>query len=150
MKAQIEIAFYRGSGRVLDKVIRWWTRSQFSHVEIVISRDGDKAVLFSASARDGGVRKATREWVPEQWEVVSVRHRISPLDLALFMRDEIGAGYDYAGLFGSQLFASGWQSKRRWFCSEICAAILGLPEPQRYSPESLRKMVLFLNERGVT
>lgn len=147
MKHEIEVAFYRDSGRFLDRVIRWWTNSQFSHCEIVLSRNGNEAVLFSASARDGGVRKVTRNLLPDRWDIITVG-RVNRQDLDRLIIEEAGAGYDYLGLFGSQFFASGWQSRKRWFCSEICAEVLGLPDPQRYSPESLRRLLLFLNGRA--
>ena len=144
----IELAFYRGEGRLFDRLIRWWTESEYSHCEIVLSRKGDEAVLFSASPRDGGVRRCERTLVPERWDVVRFKCRLPPLDLALLMREEDGAKYDWLGIIWSQVFARGWQSRKRWFCSEICGHAAGIPEPHRYSPEGLRRLVLFLNERG--
>lgn len=145
----IELAFYRGEGRLFDRLIRLWTRSRFSHCEIVLRREGGQALLFSASPRDGGVRKVWRVLDPSRWECVTVRgHGLDALSLATFIGKTVGAKYDWAGIFGSQLFAAGFQKQKRWFCSEICAEVLGLPEPQRYSPEALRKMVLFLNGKG--
>lgn len=145
----MELAFYRGSGRPFDACVRLWTRSEFSHCEIVLRREGKQALLFSASPRDGGVRTVWRELAPERWECVKVRgYGMDALSLAILMRKTMGARYDWAGIFGSQIFATGIQARKRWFCSEICAKALGLPDPHRYSPESLRKMVLFLNNKG--
>ncbi|MDZ7822951.1 MAG: hypothetical protein U5K75_02195 [Ahrensia sp.] len=35
--------------------------------------------------------------------------------------------------------------KKRWFCSEIIAAALDLPNPQSYSPGSLKSAIHALN-----
>tara|TARA_R110001606_G_scaffold390081_1_gene556778 strand:- start:62 stop:238 length:177 start_codon:yes stop_codon:yes gene_type:complete len=57
----IALAFYKGHGQLLDRVIRWVTRSSFSHVEILravpaMSVDGAQSRAWSSSGRDGGVR----------------------------------------------------------------------------------------------
>ena len=49
MKARI--AFYKAKGDIVDKSIRLWTRSKYSHCEIVIGEN-----WYSSSPRDKGVR----------------------------------------------------------------------------------------------
>ena len=34
MASNIRLAFYKGKGDWVDKVIKWWTKSQYSHVEV--------------------------------------------------------------------------------------------------------------------
>ncbi len=58
-----------------------------------------------------------------------------------FIKDHLGARYDYAGLVLSQVLAFGRHDPDKWFCSEICAAALGLPNPQRLSPQFLFDVV---------
>jgi len=53
----------------------------------------------------------------------------------------LGAGYDYTGILFSQVLAFGRHDESRWFCSEIIAASLGLPNPQRVSPQFLFDVV---------
>ena len=48
----MRVAFYKGEGNFFDKLIRWWTKSSYSHCELIFS-DG---IFFSADPRDGGVR----------------------------------------------------------------------------------------------
>jgi hypothetical protein len=136
----MELAFYRGSGTLYDKLIRWWTGSQFSHVEIVLERREDSVTLFSSSPRDGGVRVKDCALDTAKWEFYVV-----PGEFPKGLMDYVGAKYDWLGIFGSQFFAAGWNLKRRWFCSEICGAAIGLDQPQRYSPEGLRQIVLIIN-----
>jgi len=32
----IKVAFYTGPGRLIDKLIRWWTNSEYSHCEKIL------------------------------------------------------------------------------------------------------------------
>lgn len=52
----VRLAFYKGEGDWVDKVVRWWTKSQYSHVEVIV---GD--TWYSSSPRDGGVRSMQME-----------------------------------------------------------------------------------------
>ena len=49
MKAKL--AFYKAKGTLIDLLIRVFTNSKYSHVEIVCNKD-----WYSSSPRDGGVR----------------------------------------------------------------------------------------------
>ena len=47
----VQLALYKAPGEWTNALIRWWTRSQYSHCELVI--DG---TCYSSSERDRGVR----------------------------------------------------------------------------------------------
>ena len=49
MASDIRLAFYKGKGDWVDKLVRWWTKSQYSHVEVVVGN-----TWISSSPRDGG------------------------------------------------------------------------------------------------
>ncbi|MEH6521245.1 hypothetical protein [Sulfitobacter sp.] len=135
----VTIAFYKGQGvsvpqRLQEGLIRSVTRGIYSHVEMI---SGDAlhdhfAVCLSASGRDGGVREKCILLKPESWDLVSMR--MDAEAPCQFIREHLGARYDYAGLILSQVLALGRHNPDKWFCSEICAAALGLPNPQRVSP----------------
>ena len=36
MSMMVKIAFYKGKGNWINKIIRWWTRSNYSHAELVL------------------------------------------------------------------------------------------------------------------
>jgi hypothetical protein len=56
----VKIALYKGKKTITDKLISWWDRGLYSHVELVFS-DG---LCASSSPRDGGVRmKPIELWV---------------------------------------------------------------------------------------
>jgi hypothetical protein len=128
----IQLALYKAPGDLYDKAIRVWTRSPYSHCELVLP-DGRFA---SSSPRDGGVRAKLIEPDSQAWDFVPlpwVREEV----VEELLQTEQGAGYDWVGILGSQILPVGIQSPSRWFCSEFCAHVIGLEQPQRYSPGSL-------------
>ena len=135
----VALAFYRGEGLVTDRVIRWVTRSPCSHVELI----DPLGHSISSSARDGGVRRAAIDLNNPKWEVVPVPW--APSDAIQTIEAHLGTKYDYAGLILSQLFALRRHSSHRWFCSEICAAALGMARPHQYAPGDLYREVIERN-----
>tara|TARA_R100000789_G_scaffold79866_1_gene75154 strand:+ start:170 stop:637 length:468 start_codon:yes stop_codon:yes gene_type:complete len=142
----VTLAFYRGRGntvfkRFQDGLIRSVTGGIYSHVELISGTAllGQFSVCLSASGRDGGVRQKHILLAADSWDLV-----LLPMDAEApcqFIRDHLGARYDYAGLMLSQVLAFGRHNPDQWFCSEICAAALGLPNPQRVSPQFLFDVV---------
>lgn len=126
----VSLAFYKGTDEWLDRLTQWWTRSAYSHCELVI--DG---LAYSSSPRDGGVRvKAGIDFTSAHWDVIHVRAH-APSVCAWF-EQHARQRYDYVGLLG---FVLPWHlgSRRAWFCSEACAAALGLREPETFDPGRL-------------
>lgn len=126
----MQIAFYKGKGSAFNSLIRWWTRSPYSHVELII--DG---VWYSSSHTDGGVRSRVINHNPLHWDFIDVpfdaKHALNVFDGAKHYK------YDWLGIALSQAVALDWHTKDRYFCSELVAEMLGFSEPQRYSPGSL-------------
>lgn len=147
----ITLAFYKGRGktrwqRLQDAAIRLASRGRYSHVELIAGTalHGDIALCLSSSGRDGGVRAKRILLKPESWDLVELP--IDPAKPTRFIRARIGAQYDYRGILLSLVLALGRHDEARWFCSEICAAALDLPDPQRVSPQLLFDVVTW----GVT
>lgn len=142
----ITLAFYKGRAsnpwhRAQDAAIRFATRSLYSHVELIAGDAEFKKVheCLSSSGRDGGVRVKVMALKPANWDLVQLN--VPPENPVRFVRDRIGAGYDYTGLLFSQVLALSRHDRSRWFCSEICGAALGLPAPHRLSPQMLFDVV---------
>lgn len=139
------LALYIGKGSWKDAIVRWITRSPYSHVELadldcVI---GGETLCFSASPRDGGVRCKVIDLRTGHWEIVPIGQPVPrAFDLA---NSEDGKGYDWFGLVFSQFFNWRRQDKRRWSCSELIADALGLPRPAMWSPGDLKAMVARMN-----
>lgn len=125
-----QLVFYKGKGKFFDKVIRWQTKSKYSHVAVVI--DG---TCFEADAWAGRVR--SRAWDshynPENWEIVEVS--LDKDKAWQFLVEQVDKRYDYFGIVG---FVLPWkvQITNWWYCSELTAAVMGL-ETDKVSPGDL-------------
>lgn len=125
------LAFYKGKGLIGDKLIRLWTRSKYSHVELVIDN-----VWMSSSMRDGGVR--SRKGLvakSDHWDYLEID---CDADFALKMfESKKGHKYDYLGIALTQFMPLNIHDKIKEFCSEIVSLMLKVEDAHRYSPEDL-------------
>ncbi len=129
------LAFYKGEPtdfvhKVSHHATCLWTRSKYSHVELVI--DG---VCYSASGRDGGVRSKVIKNLNTsgRWDIYEV---LIDKQFALnFFRAVNGLGYDYLGV---AKFVLPWipEPESRWYCSELVAAMMGTTNDNK-SPQEL-------------
>lgn len=121
------------AARLGDWLIRTFTRSPYSHCEIALHKGGGQYACYSASIRDGGVRVKTMPLPSEKWDLIPVRATEAQVRAAF--ETTRGAKYDWLGATG---VITRWRhDKRKWFCSEWCAAALGVQYPDRYSPQEL-------------
>lgn len=126
----MKLALYKGKGTVGNAIIRWWTKSAYSHCELVI---GD--VSYSSSLRDGGVRAKRIDYNPDRWDFVDLPWGTEN-DVQMLYAQTKDEPYGWLDLLWRQVFNRPGDSIG-WFCSEWCAAALGLPAPQSYSPATL-------------
>lgn len=136
----IYLAAYKGKGKLFNRLIRLWTRSRYSHCELVMP-DGR---WLSASAMDGGVRAKHIELNLEHWDLFPLPWA-SESRIKVVFASHRGKGYDWLGVFLSQLLPVAIDDRLRMFCSEFCAAALGFQEAQRYSPALLVDVVISIN-----
>ena len=115
----------------------------YSHVELILehAEHNRTAVCLSVSGRDGGLREKRISLRPESWDLVSMD--VDADGPRRFIQSHLGAGYDYAGILLSQVLALGRHNPGKWFCSELCAAALGFPNPQSVSPQFLFDVVIW-------
>ena len=145
--SKVVIAFYKHKRernsvkntlfRFFDDAIKFFTRGPYSHCEIAIPNPDPSLVFtcYSASNRDGGVRKKVMQLPPERWDLIEVN--IEPDKVRDFFAKTQGARYDLIGALGVVLRIR--DSKTKYFCSEWCAKCLGLNKPRKFSPNSLYK-----------
>lgn len=138
---------YKGPPKdVAHKVSHWftclWTRSIYSHCELVFDRTapGGGSLCASASARDGGVRFKYIDLDSGHWDVYDLP-KVPVTEHAarvwFYEKADARAGYDWFGLLWFVLPIKAFNSPRRWFCSEALAAALGLPKPHKWHPQKL-------------
>ena len=145
---KVYLALYKGHkdgkgakvqlARLTDWAVRKITHGQYSHCEIAIDLGGGKFECYSASWRDGGVRCKLIHLQPEKWDLIELPETVAGQARALY-RKTLGAKYDTWGVFATVL-PRVQGSRDKWFCSEWCAAALGLLQPEKYSPNSLAKL----------
>ena len=131
------------AARLSDWIIRTLTRSPYSHCELAVlipPPDGDPddhAVFdcYSSSIRDGGVRMKTMTLPADKWDLIPINQLDAYIDVLNYFAQTRGKPYDFIGACGVVLGIKG--SLKMWFCSEWCAAALGLQYPDRYSPQAL-------------
>lgn len=138
----MQLAMYKGKGLIGNAAIRWWTESPFSHCELAI---GD--YCYSSSLMDKGVRKKQITLNPEHWTLIPLPSNLEAGALAYFEKTE-GERYSWLDLARSQVLNLGSDEPGASFCSDWCAAALGLPNSTSYSPKTLLSTVLWLRAQG--
>ena len=156
---QIYLALYKGrrdgigwrvwAARFTDGLTRVLTRGRYSHCEIAVREHTQASVYtcYSASIRDGGVRCKVMPLPESKWDLIPLPSTPEAHEqLQRVWTATEGQGYDLRGALG---IAFGLRhNSRRWFCSEWCAAALGLPAGWRWSPNDLAAIVSVLKREA--
>jgi hypothetical protein len=137
----MQVAFFKGRHPGikgwLGVMTKWWTRGPYSHGELVIGYMPDgRAICWSSTYLDGGVRRALIALDPTDWDVMELDVTDAQREVAVqWFREREGQKYDVLGLFGF-LWRHEEGDKDKWFCTEAVAEALGLPESWRKDPNS--------------
>ncbi len=131
----MRLAFYKGRTRLFNRAVSWWTHGPYSHTELILGNEMDGTlVCASSSCVDGGVRFKNMALDDNHWDVMEIRG--DSLAAYNWFMAHTGLPYDVLGLAGF-VGRRGLDDKNKWFCSEACAAALGMEEPWRYDPNTL-------------
>ncbi len=147
MASQLELSFVCENS-VGSKMIRWFTHSDFSHVDI-ITPDGYRLGARSdhptwcdqpltAADRDdncikksiwmAGVQKRAMDYAPFTLDTrLIIPCSATQADYAYgWLYDQIGKPYDRHGLFASFLFDRPvpWWDEKAWWCSELATVFV--------------------------
>jgi hypothetical protein len=141
--SQVKLAMYKGrstgKSTIGDALIRFWTRSEYSHCELIV--DG---ISMSSSLRDKGVRAKEIEYIPEHWDIIDLPWA-DPVSVLAHFEATKTHSYSVLDIIRSQIFNYGSNQSRSAFCSEWCADALGLPNAVTYSPKTLATLCIYLN-----
>jgi hypothetical protein len=125
-----KLIFDKQPKTVFEKLICWWTKSPYCHVEIW--NDG---YSYTASAKDNGVRKYYKPFInPEIWDTVEVD--VPKGEIERLYEETKDHTYDWKGIVFKEIFNITLDSSSAWYCSEWCAEALGL-EDRLVSPGDL-------------
>lgn len=137
-----KIVFFKTKGYVIPRLIRFFTFSNWNHVGMVV--DGD----YYESEYGSGVTKNFDRYFHTSSEIETIVIDSSIDDeiiMKKFLEAQLGKKYDWTAIFGLP-FRKNWQTKEKWFCSEIIAQslingkCLELPvsnKPYRITPRDL-------------
>jgi hypothetical protein len=136
----MKVAFYKGTrpglAGKLNRLIRWWTNSPYSHCELVVAPIIDAHLCASSSFEDGSVRFITTKLDPARWDVVGLAaDPVTERAAVEWFNDHFGEPYDFAPIFA--FLRRGGRHRGRWHCSESIGAALGMPESWRFDPATL-------------
>lgn len=128
---QVDIIAYKGRGRIGDWLIRLWTWSKYSHVELRINGIGYTSMYGI------GVNSFDRKDLSGDWDVFPVDcTKGNVMDMLIRYNKIKHQPYDVVGVAVGQLLKTfRWHKKDEWFCSEVVAYMLGLEHPERYAPK---------------
>lgn len=117
----VSLAFYKGKGNIFDKVVRWRTNCQYSHVELYLSSDGS---AFSSSQNDGGTRWKKIDFSDStKWDVVPVPGVSEDAVKAEIAKYE-NRKYDIKNILKIMAGIRTSDTSGILFCSEVCVRIL--------------------------
>lgn len=136
----VHLALYKGRGNWVNSVIRWRSQSIYSHCELIV--DG---YMYSSTVQDKGVRCKPQIYLKEEdWEIIPVSFTNGEDILQHYKLTE-NHPYGWIDLVQSQIFGRSTTDDRGDFCSEWCAAAIGLPNAATYSPQRLGEVVKWAN-----
>lgn len=116
----MRVAFYKRDRTFFGRLISWWTRSEYTHVELVFG-DG---MFFSAHPADGGTRYKKFDLSDlSHWDFYELPTLPTEEgEMRAFCDGEVGCRYDWFGIFLAQVLGLNRQHPDWWFCSEVCTA----------------------------
>ena len=122
---RIRIAFFKGDQHEWHhRFIRWWTRSPYSHAEIVLD-DGETWVSISPFLYTRVAARVRTQVPDDEWDYLDFR--ITPEELRAlkdFISETTGDGYDWIGMIISHALPIIVKGKGRWYCSQWIAHAL--------------------------
>ena len=130
----IKLAFYTGKGddkfsRFIIPLIRFWDRNLISHSEIIFT-DSEGNEHWISSRPEGVTDRVNYKYNPREWIFVDVpvsEHQINTM-IKFIQTEVLESKYDWIGIMFSVIIPVRFESKKNWFCSELCRATLRVGE----------------------
>ena len=121
---KIKVAFYKGIGSWKNKLIRWWTGSPYSHVELIMP-DNFTWISISPFLTSTVSARTKVDFDLENWDFVDLEVTQEQNNVILdFFKETEGCKYDWTGMLLSQFVPFHIKRKGKWYCSEWIAYAL--------------------------
>ena len=150
MKIHVKLAFQKADfgnkkPNIYERLIRWWTKSKYYHVELIIGNRWISSI-DTIGFRVKNLNKLRDNYDYHDMELVVSKQTIDKLwD---WIDSQTGKKYDWYGLVMSQIFKLGLDNKDKTICSEAVTIMLQILEveevmtlkPITVSPGDLAKI----------
>jgi len=114
---KIKVAFYKGKGNYLNGIVRWWTKSVYSHAELVLP-DGITWMGISPFLKSKVDSRKKLIINYTDWDFITLDITQEQVDIIMeFFEDTKGHRYDWVGMLLSQFLPCKIKHKKRWYCS---------------------------------
>ena len=114
----IWIALYKGKGNIINSIVRRWTKSQYSHAELILN-DKTTWIGISPFIKSQVTDRKNVEYNPENWDFYKIPITDEQYTAILHFYDITkGATYDWIGMLLSQFLSFNIKQKYKWYCSE--------------------------------
>lgn len=130
--------------KVAAKLTQFGTRSKYFHVELVV--DGKWISVNTHRGIEIRDLEPIHNPLYDYYEL-EVEDLTPSQDEKFwrFIESQVGSGYDWMGIYLTQFINLDWESKSKWFCSEITAKVLQMlyvegfidRKPNRLSPQDI-------------
>ena len=121
---KIKVAFYCGKGTWVNKIIRWWTKSPYSHAELIMP-DNETWIGISPFKASRLEQKHNPDYVVCDWNFLELEVTSEQLGVIKeFYESTRGSKYDWVGMLLSQFLPYHIKRKNKWYCSEWIAYAL--------------------------
>ena len=126
----VTIAFYKNGKSLIHKIIRWWSKSDYSHAELIMP-DSVTWVSISPFSNSRVNLKIKTKYKEGCWDFIKIplnpRQPVREYQLKQlykFIEDTQGLKYDWTGMILSQFGPFIVKNKNKWYCSEWIAHAL--------------------------
>lgn len=138
----MKFAFYKGNATLLDRLIRWWMRGPYAHVEAILDQSEDGTYTIASSVPGIGIRIAINQTLAStDWDIVDGPGDPGAARAWFEARD--GAPYDYVGLFGFIVRPATGDDRGKWWCSEACLEAIGFTGAWRFDPNAMYDVICY-------
>ena len=136
------LLFQKNNKSIFARLIRFWTRGPYNHVEIRITDEQGHWWQLNADNIKGVVwRPADANYPSDVWDAVTLSEGAGDFEeVAELAAREKGCGYDWVGILFAQILPLRREHPKKWFCSELVVAAMqecGYPQVLRKRPCSL-------------
>ena len=145
---KVEVVFYKSNYKWWSRLIKWFTRSKYSHCELYIN---DKGLL--GISEEQNVRYKEQSLNADKWDRIELK--VDPLlewTINNFYENTHGLSYDWKAIILTHLFKFKKHNPNKYTCSEWVVELLDnryhlVPTPKEYFKYTPQDVYNLLAER---